>query len=66
MLCYVCKHLIAQNSQISVVGNDPVAWSREKCIESTLCQILKDESMQILMGSVASCHTDSADLHYVD
>ena len=31
-LCYVCKHLIAQNSQINMVGNDPVAWNREKCI----------------------------------
>ena len=33
----MCKHLIAQNSQISVVGNDPVAWSREKCNEGIVC-----------------------------
>jgi len=31
-LCYVCKHLIAQNSQIYVVGNDPLAGNREKYI----------------------------------
>ena len=36
-LCYVCKHWVAQNSQVNVVGNDPVAWNREKCIESILC-----------------------------
>ena len=26
-MCYVCKHLIPQNSQINVIGNDPVAWN---------------------------------------
>jgi len=31
-LCCVCKHWIAQNSQINVLGNGPVAWTREKCI----------------------------------
>jgi len=36
-LCYVCKHGIAQNSQINIVGNDPVAWNREKCIYSMIC-----------------------------
>lgn len=23
---------VAQNSQINMVGNDPVAWNKEKCI----------------------------------
>jgi len=32
MLCYVCKHWVALNSQINVVGNDTVAWNKEKCI----------------------------------
>ena len=31
-LCYMCKNWIVQNSQINVVGNDPVAWNREKFI----------------------------------
>jgi len=30
-LCYVCIHWIPKISQINVVGNDPVAWNREKC-----------------------------------
>ena len=35
--CYVYKHWIAQKSRINVIGYDPVAWNREKCIYSVLC-----------------------------
>jgi len=51
-LCYVSNHLIAQNSQINVVGNDPVAWNRDKFIYNMLCSGLEGIEHAVLNVTV--------------